>query len=506
MIDKKMKTTEIDTDRFLKGIQKIFKHFDSKNLPQKPLSKENWGELLKSGVCLPAIPKQYGGRESHKETCEIIEMLSEYNLPLGMYTMIVTVLFLRNVSLSGTQQVQDEVFGDFLQNPVIGGLAFTEPTCGSNLARMETTYIEENEGYRLRGMKHWQAFSAHADWWIICAKNPNKKEFSYFVHKKSDGGFVTKEIYESLGLKNLGYGLNDINVFVPSYRRLCKYRDNLGDAAEILCASRFSKAAMSSGFLRRLLIEAKSHAKGRNIGKGTLYDIDYVKYKISTIKGNYIICNSLYHHLLLNEDYRDDINKSMFASLATKVLSTELMLESAIDYQQLCGGDGYRIGAKNNIAAYALLDSRVYTLFDGNNDLLCQHLASIVKHEMIENGFKSFYEFSKNDTYMKQFLTYLPTLEGSIGDNIEGYSQAEMVVFGRILSRIYGISRLVERAGRLADMPGAGLVNRPSQNNTSYNEQDIEFSVKLLIFNIKSLTDQFCMINTSTSWPIPRYY
>ncbi len=506
MIESTADITEIDTDKFLENIQEIFEQFDSKILPQKPLSKENWGKLLKSGVCLPAIPKRHGGRESHKEICEIIEMLSEYNLPLGMYTMIVTVLFLRNVSLSGTQQVQDEVFEDFLQNPVIGGLAFTEPTCGSNLARMETTYSEEKEGYRVRGMKHWQAFSAQADWWIICAKKPDKKEFSYFVHKRSDGGFITKEIYDSLGLKNLGYGLNDIDAYIPGHRRLCKYRDNLFDAAEILCASRFSKAAMSSGFLRRLLIEAKAHTEGRRIGQGTLYDIDYVKYKLSTIKGNYVICNSLYYHLLINEDYRADIDKSMFASLATKVLSTELMLESAIDYQQLCGGDGYRIGTKNNIAAYALLDSRVYTLFDGNNDLLCQHLANLVKQKMIDNEFKSFYEFAKTDKYMEQSLKYLPPLKEKIGDSIERYSQAEMVIFGRILSRIYGISRLVERAGRLAGMPGAGLVNRPSQNNALYNEQDIKFSIELLVLNIKSLIDQFYMMNSNTSWPIPRCY
>lgn len=107
---------------------------------------------------------------------------------------------------------------------------------------------------------------------------------------------------------------------------------------------------------------------------------------------------------------------------------------------------------------------------------------------------------------MKQSLKYLRPLDEKIVDNIENYSQAEMVVFGRILSRIYGISRLVERAGRLADMPGAGLVNRPSQNNASYNEKDIEFSIDLLILNIKSLINQFFMLNSNTTWPIPRCY
>lgn len=42
MIEDKVNITEIDTDKFLENIQKILKQFDSKNLPQEPLSKENW--------------------------------------------------------------------------------------------------------------------------------------------------------------------------------------------------------------------------------------------------------------------------------------------------------------------------------------------------------------------------------------------------------------------------------------------------------------------------------
>ena len=47
---------------------------------------------------------------------------------------------------------------------------------------------------------------------------------------------------------------------------------------------------------------------------------------------------------------------------------------------------------------------------------------------------------------------------------------------------------------------------RPSQNNALYNEQDIKFSIELLVLNIKSLIDQFYMMNSNTSWPIPRCY
>ncbi|MFD9903226.1 acyl-CoA dehydrogenase family protein [Streptomyces sp. NPDC059063] len=487
---------ELGPAEFLAHFQRGIEEFDSARLPQEPLSKESLRTLVDLGIYLPAIPREYGGRESHQEMCEVIEIMSERNLPMGMYTMIVTVLFLRNVAASGDDVLKEEVFDDFLHNPVIGGLAFTEPSSGSNLARMQTTYHDDGDAYRITGTKHWQAFSEQADWWIICAKHPERKEFAYFAHKRSDGGFVTTEVYDSLGLKNLGYGLNTLDLRVPRHYRLTKTRENLGDAAEILCGSRFSKAAMASGFLRRLTTESLRQVSTRRIGDGTLHDIDYVRYKVNRIKQNYVVCNALYRQLLVSENYYADLEGSMFASLATKVLASELMLESAIDYQQLCGGEGYRMGAPDNIAAYALLDARVYTVFDGTNDLLCQHLAQLFLREFKQSGLRSPLEFTGRFGYLEDAFFHLTDI--NLSHIADAPSQDKIVILGRILSRMYGISALqksarsaapsarlavddadhpkaiavlkneivglvneYELAGRLADTPAASAASRP---------------------------------------------
>lgn len=444
---------DLDSSEFLDNFRRSIDEFDSARLPHEPLSRESLRKLVDLGVYLPAIPREYGGRESHQEMCEVIEVMSERNLPMGMYTMIVTVLFLRNVAACGDDALKAEVFEDFAKNPVIGGLAFTEPGSGSNLARMQTTYHDDGDTYRITGTKHWQAFSEQADWWIICAKHPERKEFAYFAHKRSDGGFVTTEVYDSLGLKNLGYGLNTLDLRVPRHYRLAKAREGLGDAAEILCASRFSKAAMASGFLRRLSREALRQVSTRKIGEGTLHDIGYVRYKVDRIKQNYVVCNALYRHLMLAEDYNTDMQDSMFASLATKVLASEFMLESALDYQQLCGGEGYRKGAPDNIAAYALLDARVYTVFDGTNDLLCQHLAHLFLRQFQQSGLRSPLEFIGRFGYLEDAFLHLTDI--NLSHIADAPSQDKVVILGRILSRVYGISTL-QKSSRSA-APSARL-------------------------------------------------
>lgn len=74
---------KMDSAEFLENFRSNLDEFDSASLPQEPLSKENWLKLVNLGICLPAIPREYGGRESHHEMCEIIEILSERNLPMG---------------------------------------------------------------------------------------------------------------------------------------------------------------------------------------------------------------------------------------------------------------------------------------------------------------------------------------------------------------------------------------------------------------------------------------
>ncbi|MEI5100639.1 acyl-CoA dehydrogenase family protein [Streptomyces sp. PmtG] len=148
---------------------------------------------------------------------------------------------------------------------------------------------------------------------------------------------------------------------------------------------------------------------------------------------------------MLAENYYGDLEGSMFASLATKVLASELMLESALDYQQLCGGEGYRTNAPDNIAAHALLDARVYTVFDGTNDLLCQHLAELFLREFQRSGLRSPLEFIGRFGPLHDAFAHLTDVH--LSHLAEASSQDKIVILGRVLSRIHGISAL-EKASR----------------------------------------------------------
>ncbi|MBT2206538.1 MULTISPECIES: acyl-CoA dehydrogenase family protein [Actinomadura] len=366
----------LSTNEFIAGIEAVAPRFDSATYPQRNLPADDWTLLTKAGVLLPTLPKEFGGRDSHIEMCRVVETLSEWNLPLGMYVTIVSAVALRPIVLWAGEEARQEVLPHYAGgDPMIAGFASTEPGCGSAMSAMTTTFEEVTGGYRIRGRKHWQAFSLSAQWWLVSAKNDDhgRREYGYFIVKRSEG-FRTLQTYEPLGLKIIDYGLNEIDAVIPRHRRIAADGGSLRPMAEMLMASRSMMAAMGTGFLRRVSREAHAYAARRRIGPAPQSAIRFVQYRLAAIDASYAICAALNHHLQTDLDMKGAMLGAFPAVHAIKTVATERMLSAAHHYQQLVGGEGYRSGSPTNISAQAFLDARVYTIFDGTNDLLSQQL------------------------------------------------------------------------------------------------------------------------------------
>jgi hypothetical protein len=143
---------------------------------------------------------------------------------------------------------------------------------------------------------------------------------------------------------------------------------------DIFLSGRAMISAVACGFLRRISREARVYADGRRIGPAPLSAIRFARYRLAAIDSSYTVCAALNHHLQTRLDLKADLTGAFPAIQAMKTVATERMVRSANDYQQLTGGEGYRCGSPTNIAGQAFLDARVFTIFDGNNDLLSQQL------------------------------------------------------------------------------------------------------------------------------------
>lgn len=365
------------TQEFMAGIETVARQFDSATYPQQALPSDDLAILVKSGVLLPSLPREYGGRDSHVEMCRVIETVSEWSIPLGVYLTVITCLGLRPIVMFGTEEAKREVLSAFAgRDPMAAGFAVTEPGAGSVLSNITAEFEKVDGGYHISGRKHWQALSMSAHWWVVLARvaDQGRREYGLFVVKRSEG-FRTIQPYQPLGLKIVDYGLNEVDAYIPEYRRLQVRGDSLQPAAEVLMSTRAFMAAMASGFLRRLSREAHHYADNRPMGNRPLSAVRFARYRLKEIDASATIAAALNYYLQTNLDIRSEMFGSLPAVHAIKTVATERMLSSALHYQQLAGGEGYRYGSPTNIAGQAALDARVFPIFDGNNDLLSQQLA-----------------------------------------------------------------------------------------------------------------------------------
>ena len=444
--------SSLSTDEFIKSVEAAAAKFDSATYPQQNLPADDWSLLVKAGVLLPTLPREYGGRDSHVEMCRVIESVSELNLPLGMYLTVITSVALRPIALYATEEAKREVLSEFAgDDPMICGFAATEPGCGSALSSMTTGFTETGHGYRIQGRKHWQAFSSSAHWWLVAAKSTvgGRRRYGYFIVKRSEG-FRTIEPYEPLGLKVIDYGLNEIDASVPRHRRIQAPDDGLQAAAEMLMASRSMMAAMASGFLRRLAREAQAYADNRPVGPAPLSAIRFVRYRLKAIETSAAIAAALNHYLEISLDMKSSMLGSLPAVHAIKTVATERMFSAAHHYQQLTGGEGYRCGSSTNIAAQAFLDARVYTIFDGTNDLLSQQLT---EHCLARLGGKTLSDF------LSAWPLTAPALAGHGVDLTfldRKLDQEHRVLAGRAIAYAFAMTQVMNWASRTGAGDTAG--------------------------------------------------
>lgn len=465
----------LPTHEFMAGIESVAAKFDSATYPQQNLPADDWSLLVQAGVLLPTLPRQYGGRDSHIEMCRVIETVSEQNLPLGMYLTVITSVALRPITLFATEEAKREVLPAFASgDPLICGFAATEPGCGSALSSMTTSFSEDGEGYRISGRKHWQAFSSSAHWWLVAAKSNDhgRRRYGYFIVKRSEG-FRTIKTYEPLGLKVIDYGLNEIDAYVPRHRRIQAPEDNLHAASEMLMASRSMMASMASGFLRRLAREARDYADSRPIGPAPLSAIRFARYRLKAIDTSATIAAALNHYVETSLDMKASMIGSLPAVHAIKTVSTERMLSAAHHYQQLVGGEGYRCGSPTNIAAQAFLDARVYTIFDGTNDLLSQQLT---EHCLAELDGRTLSDY---------LATWPLTAPGIAAHRIDltfldrNLDQEHLVLAGRAIAYAFAITQVMHWASQ------AGMV-------TAAEDEAIEF----LKADIAQIAAEFTLLDT----------
>jgi len=396
-------------------------------------------EVLECNPLSTFIPKEYNGRGAiTSEALSMLETSSYQSLPLSLMMGINGALFLQPLANYGQEEAKQSVFQKFLEKKNMGGLMITEPDYGSDALRMQTgfTYSENEQSYKIQGLKHWAGLTGWADYWLITARGYDSKgelgrDIGFFVHDSANGGIDVLEYYKNLGLYMLPYGRNKIDIHVPASHRLEPRTTGVTMMLDILHRSRLQFPGMSTGYLKRMVDEALQHCKERIVGGASLFKYDQVKERLARLQSYFTISSAMSYFTSSNISLAKDTSRMDVAANSIKSVVTDYMHEASQSLLQLVGAKGYRI---DHIAGRSMVDSRPFQIFEGSNDILYQQISESVLKMMRKSKETNLYNFLKNYSLTENSAEYFKDILNFEVD--KRMAQRKMVQLGRAIGRI----------------------------------------------------------------------
>ena len=171
--DNKMESFNDYLQRFKSTLRTVFYDENDINLMsiQRGMDADVMAKIMACNPMSLVIPTKYGGRGGNvQENLMMLSAASYESLALSLTMGINSALFLQPVIKYGQEEVKKSVFDRFVHQQNMGGLMITEPGFGSDALNMQTSFVEENDYFHLKGTKHWAGLTGQADFWVLTAR------------------------------------------------------------------------------------------------------------------------------------------------------------------------------------------------------------------------------------------------------------------------------------------------------------------------------------------------
>lgn len=396
-------------------------------------------EIMECNPLSIGIPKAYGGRGAlMHENLALLEAASYESLALSLTFGINSALFLQPVGKYGLDEAKSQVFKRFLEQKNMGGLMITEPDFGSDALNMQTFFKESDGQFHLKGKKHWAGLTGWADFWLLTARRKNsdgdlQRDIDFFICDvtKPDQSIKVEEFFDNLGLYQIPYGRNHIDVKIPETHHLKPHSTGVKMMLDLLHRSRMQFPGMGMGFIQRIMDEAITHCKQRLVGGKSLFNYDQVQERLSKLQASFTVCSAMCSNSAKKAGVENDLTGIGIEANAVKSVITDLMQQAAQSLTQLVGANAYKL---SHLGGRGIVDSRPFQIFEGSNDILYAQISEGIVKQMRKLKEKNLFNFLKGHELTNRSADQLKELF-NFDLNLQ-LPQRKLVELGQVIGRV----------------------------------------------------------------------
>ncbi len=270
----------------------------------------------------------------------------------------------------GTDEQKSHYLPRFATGEMRGGIALTEPDCGTDLQSIRTVAKKKgNSGYIINGSKMWITNSQEGHVVALLVKTdpnaePRHKGMSLFLAEKGDGFKVSRKL-EKLGYKGIdSCELVFDDYFVDSDKLIGgEEGKGLQQVLGGLELGRINVAARGVGIAQATLDEAVKYSQTRKTFGKPICQHQAIQLKLAEMATRLEAARLLTDRAA--EAFASGQRADMEAGMA-KLFATEAAMENALDAMRIHGGYGY---SKEYPIERMFRDAPLLLIGEGTNEI-----------------------------------------------------------------------------------------------------------------------------------------
>jgi alkylation response protein AidB-like acyl-CoA dehydrogenase len=328
-----------------------------------------------------------GGGMGVLENVLVIEEFCKADSGLGM-ALHLACLPAKIVRIFGTPEQKKKFLPPLTKGRWVSAVSFTEPDHGSDLRRMDTTLVEEKDGFVLNGAKIFTTNASYADFFIVLAQEdpdalPGKGMTTVLVERDSstwlEGKMEVNEIPHKMGLKTTSSGeVVFHNLKISKENVLGERGRGLLNILDFLDESRIEIGAQALGNAGGAFLKALKHARERQQFNKPIIDFQAIGHRLGRLWSHLQSIKWLTYYAAWLCDNRTEQMASaipLFTSMVKHHVpeTAKMIIDETIT---VFGGYGYFL---EQDVERRYRDNRIVEIYEGTVEIQLNNMVRILK-------------------------------------------------------------------------------------------------------------------------------